>query len=559
MNNSRIPGMLVRQGDLLVAANAPRGYWGELAEAEFDHLLGLLGENSNFDRTILDFFANHPRRDLYTYVTDVPGRSAWGNLLDDVRGDLAVDLGAGLGAIAESLSLRFANVFAVEGCRKRCDFLAHRRRLKGLSNLEIIHGDIVDLPIDSASVDLAVCNGGLEWVAVGRPGRVRPIQMAFLAEVARILKPEGLLYIGIENRFARQYLRGVPDHPGSRYTSFLPRWLATIAVRCQHVMPGFAVPNLGTSYRNYTYPARAIRRMLEASGLPYVSTVCVEPSYDIPRYAFNIRTGRPTLEPFFETFLNRPFRPFRDRALCNNYWIYASRQPLPLEPAAQPVLFGYFDTLSLHGSIIQRKQLAGALLREPLIRGTSILRRQALPQADDVASAFSAFLSGQTEPHPDVNLELVRDAMRTYLGGRLASKTIASLESAVAANHSGGRYHGDFWLGNLVFDDAAGRSVLIDQEPQIFGSPELDVADLAIDFYINRRSRPGSEHLPHQVAAILGIDLRNPGLLLAAVVRQCLRYTPAHRSHDLVYSYLGLLDELGRETVPSLLRPLIYD
>ena len=324
-------------------------------------------------------------------------------------------------------------------------------------------------------------------------------------------------------------------------------------------MPGFSVPNLITSYRNYTYGARAITRMVKASGLPFVSVVCVEPSYDIPRYAFNIGTSRADLEPFFGTFLDRPFRPLRDRVLCNNYWIYASKQPLPIEPACQPVFFGYLETLSIHGSSIERTPSAHHSRSEPLIRGTSFLHLQVAPRADDVATALRSFLARQAEPHPTADPDEVRRVLRTYIGDRLDRKTMASLESAVAMHHAGGRYHGDFWIGNLVLEDTTGTSVLIDPEPQLFGSPELDVADFAIDFALNRRSRPGSEDLPHKVAAILGVDIRNRDLVLAALARQCVRYTPTHRSHELVYTYLRLLGELGGGSVPLALGSLIYD
>lgn len=559
MSDRHRPPLPVHDGDFLVASNAPVGYWGEIAETEFDDLLELLSTSSHFDRTVLDFFSSHPRRDLYPYITDTAGRSAWLSLLHGAAGELAVDLGAGLGAIAEALSARFVKVWAVEGCRKRCTFLAHRRRLKGLQGIEVVHSDVVELPLDSGSADLAVCNGGLEWVAVGRRGPVPRIQKAFLSEVARVLKPNGVLYIGIENRFARQYLRGVPDHPGTRYTSLLPRWLATAVLRSQRSTPGFSVPGLATQYRNYTYTGHTIRRLLQAAGFPNVSIACVEPSYDIPRYAFNIKAGSDILAPFFEIFVNRRFHPVRDRLFCNNYWVFASKKPFGADPAAKPVFFGYSDTLAIEGSSIIRKHLQGQVRHEAIVRGTSLLRRQAAPQAEDVASAFRTFLTEQPTPHADADLGVVRSALDTYLGGLLGVQAITSLLRIIATQHGGGRYHGDFWLGNLVFDEAAGRSVLIDAEPQLFGSPELDVADFAIDYFLNQRARLGCENLPQRLAATLGIDIRSRDLLLAALARQVLRYTPAHRSHGLVFTYIPLLREFASGNVPPALTWLTSD
>jgi ubiquinone/menaquinone biosynthesis C-methylase UbiE len=551
MTVSSTPGALVREGDILVGRNAPRDYWGEIPEAEFDQLLGLLGTSLDFDCTILDFFSGHPRQDLYVYITDTAGRGAGQSLLEREQGGIAVDLGAGMGAITEVLSTRFAKVWAIEGCRKRCEFLAHRKRLKGLQGVEVIHGDMLELPLESSSIDLAVCNGGLEWVAVGRDGPVRPIQKRFLAEIARVLKPGGILHLAIENRFGRQYLRGAPDHPGSKYTSLLPRWLATIVLRCQRTVPGFSVSQLTASYRNFTYSARGLRHLLAVSGLPYADVICVEPSYDVPRFAFNLRTSKRSLGQFFEALLKRRFHPIRDRALCNNYWVYASKNEPPKALAEEPLYFGYYDTLVVEGSRIRRTPLQGDQCFEDIILGPSLLQQQTPKRAEDIAAAYLEFLSKQVRPHAIARPELVGSELRRYLGSHVDQRVIANIESAVAQRHSTGQYHGDFWLGNLLFDRASGRSVLIDPEPQIFGSRELDVADFAIDLWLNRRRQPGAADLVNRIAALLGVDLRSRELILTAVARQVLRYTPVHRSHALVFTYLRLLIDLVSGTVPQ--------
>ena len=559
MTLSLHPGTLVREGDILVAPNASRDYWGETPEAEFDELLGQLRRSRDFDRTVLDFFSGHSRQDLYAYITDTPGWGAGLSILEGNQSGVAADLGAGLGAITEVLSSRFARVWAVEGCRKRCEFLAHRKRLKDLQGIEIIHGDMLEIPLESASVDLAVCNGGLEWVAVGREGPVRPIQERFLAEIARVLKPGGVLYLAIENRFGRQYLGGALDHPGSRYTSLLPRWFATIALRCQRNMPGFAVSQLTTSYRTFTYSVRGLRRLLAVSGLPYVSVVCVEPSYDIPRFAFNITASRRSLTRFFKTLLSRRFHPIRDRTLCNNLWVYAGKDEQPKWLPEEPVYFGYYDHLVVEGSRIRRTPLNGGEWFEDLIAGVTLLQRQVPKRAEDIAAAYLAFLSKQVRPQPITRPELARRELRRYLDGHVDPRVIASLEDEVAERHSTSGYHGDFWLGNLVFDRSSGRSVLIDPEPQLFGSRELDVADFAIDLCLNRRMPSGGDDLAHRIAALLGVDLRRRELFLTAVARQVLRYTPLHRSHALVFTYLRLLKDLASGTVPQALGWLAYD
>ena len=124
------------------------------------------------------------------------------------RGGVALDVGSGHGAIAEGLARSFERVYALEGCRRRCELLVERKGLKGLDRVEVVHADAFAIPLEDASVDLVACNGTLEWVALTVPGRVGSVQRRFLAELRRVLKPEGVLYIGIENSFGRQYLRG---------------------------------------------------------------------------------------------------------------------------------------------------------------------------------------------------------------------------------------------------------------------------------------------------------------------------------------------------------------
>ena len=55
----------------------------------------------------------------------------------------------------------------------------------------------------------------------------RRTQQRFLQELGRILKPDGQLFVAIENRWNYEYFGGRPDHhSGLKYGSLLPRFLA---------------------------------------------------------------------------------------------------------------------------------------------------------------------------------------------------------------------------------------------------------------------------------------------------------------------------------------------
>ncbi|HJW27911.1 MAG TPA: hypothetical protein VJ508_01545, partial [Saprospiraceae bacterium] len=121
-------------------------YWGELPQREFRLLLEKVKREKDFDFAILDYFRSNSRKDLYPYITDTFGRSSWHELITAQPGDVAVDLGAGLGAISEFLANRYARVYSIEGCRDRCEFLSLRKTKKSLDNVTIVQGTVHQLP-----------------------------------------------------------------------------------------------------------------------------------------------------------------------------------------------------------------------------------------------------------------------------------------------------------------------------------------------------------------------------------------------------------------------------
>jgi ArsR family transcriptional regulator len=90
------------------------------------------------------------------------------------------DLGCGSGTLAGDLSPYVKQIVGVDGSQAMLDAAADRTQ--ALTNIDLRQGDLVDLPIDDASCDAALCVIVLSYVQDA--GQV-------IKEMARILKPGG--------------------------------------------------------------------------------------------------------------------------------------------------------------------------------------------------------------------------------------------------------------------------------------------------------------------------------------------------------------------------------
>lgn len=527
------------------SATTDETYWGELPQGEFRFLLEKVKRDNDFDFAVLDFFRVNPRKDLYPYITDIFGRSSWHELINARSGGVAVDLGAGLGAISEFLATRYARVYSIEGCRDRCEFLSLRKAKKSLDNVTIVQGGVHQLPLHDSSVDLVVCNGVLEWVGLDRAGEVRPIQVDFLREAARVLKKDGILYVGIENRFALPYFLGAPDHSGVRFTSLLPRPVASLVVKAFSGVRNFSVGSSSKSYRTYTYSKKGYGALLAEAGFTYRTFYHVEPSYDLPSFAYPSAGGDADLKRFYKMFGSR-FVPLSiQQVLCSNFFIFTSKEELDGRLRDRPIYFGYFDRSTLDRQTIRRRDKHGCMRDEPLVNGIKLLdlpryARKKIRTADIIHCYENCHL---VTPPTDASSEhgRITQIMETVLGPHLPIETMQMIREQILLCHLNKPYHGDFWLGNIIMERKSQILSVIDLEPQLFGSPELDVVDFAIDYLINTRERQGFRIDLLGLYEHFGILTQLSDLITIALARQVLRYSPVHRSNILVYRYLELL------------------
>ena len=118
-----------------------------------------------------------------------PGRSweAIGHFLLHLTPRITIaDLGAGEGLISQLLARKAEKVICVDNSPKMVEFGSDLAKKNGFTNLSYKLGDIEKVPLDDASVDLAILSQALHHA----PHPERAIEEAF-----RILRPSGQLIV----------------------------------------------------------------------------------------------------------------------------------------------------------------------------------------------------------------------------------------------------------------------------------------------------------------------------------------------------------------------------
>jgi ubiquinone/menaquinone biosynthesis C-methylase UbiE/biotin operon repressor len=119
----------------------------------------------------------------------VPGRSWQGlaeTLLTLMPPMVIADLGAGEGSFSQLLARRAKKVIAVDNSEKMVEYGRELARKHGVKNLEYRKGDLEEVPIKDAAVDLAFFSQALHHAQ--HPERA-------VAEAWRILKPGGRIVV----------------------------------------------------------------------------------------------------------------------------------------------------------------------------------------------------------------------------------------------------------------------------------------------------------------------------------------------------------------------------
>ena len=224
------------------------------------------------------------------YIVD-PGRLGWlFHCYDPDSNQACLDLGSGWGSLTFYLKDLYKTMYSQDGVIERLEFQALRADSENVHNIRFLRSDFQRIPLPDNSVDLVVLNGVLEWVAL-RDSHHKPeeIQLDFLVEIRRVLKSEGVVYLGIENRLGAQYFLGGEDHSGYPFTSLLPRAIANLFIKVvaktgpKNNNSTHVFSNIEPGYRTYTYTKWGYQKLLYLAGFPKISFLWTWPGYSYPR------------------------------------------------------------------------------------------------------------------------------------------------------------------------------------------------------------------------------------------------------------------------------------
>jgi SAM-dependent methyltransferase len=183
-----------------------------------------------------------------------------------------LDLGCGSGLISFALAAQYGSVFSVDQEVDNLEITSQGLARRGIRNVYPARATGFQLPFPDASFDGVVLNGVLEWVGVNDRGESPgTLQKRFLAEIHRVLRPEGVFYMAIENRSAPPHLWRDP-HTNIPLVCLFPRSLAE----------WFSKTFLGRAYQVYIYTPWQLRVLLRGAGFDAVRLFSPVPGYQYP-------------------------------------------------------------------------------------------------------------------------------------------------------------------------------------------------------------------------------------------------------------------------------------
>jgi len=257
----------------------PDHYWGEVDRNQALELIEAARQGSWVEAVRARF----PENDNMIFGLLDPQRASWAPMLGLDERSVALDIGSGYGCITQSLSRFVGEVYSVEAVTERIDFTRERLRQERVNNVRLVQASAADLPLAQNSFDLVVVNGVLEWVGEwDLTVDPRTVQINFLKKIFRLLKNDGILLVGIENRIGWSFVLGERDHSGLPYTTLVPRAMASWMLKLNS-KPHFRTElNSRKQYRTYTYSERGYRKLLSEAGFAATTAYWADPGYNQP-------------------------------------------------------------------------------------------------------------------------------------------------------------------------------------------------------------------------------------------------------------------------------------
>lgn len=262
-------------------------YWGELAEEKLKSINDEMEQTGDWYASLVKHLADRPG--LVKYILH-PSRLGWlFHCYDETNHQTCLDVGSGWGSLSLGLSRFYDEVYSVERVYERLRFQSVRAKIDEIQNVHFLRGSLLNLPIADHSIDLVVVSGVMEWIGLSKsslpPGDV---QRLFLAELNRVLKPNGRIYLGIENWFGMSYFLRSRDQSRLPFSSLAARPAAKNFsgwVQRRNNKDGAATQlfhQQQSQYRTYTYSHWGYLRLFEQAGFHGVKTYWAWQSYSYP-------------------------------------------------------------------------------------------------------------------------------------------------------------------------------------------------------------------------------------------------------------------------------------
>jgi len=226
-------------------------------------------------RFAIDNYSNKIGKYTYNYIVD-ESRADWLIYLPTLKNSIVLDIGSGWGNIAIMLAKRCEKYYCCDANVYNLRLLNSRLRDNNINNTELFQydaNDILKLPFNDKSVDVVILNGVLEWMGnIEHKLSPRQIQIMALKEINRVLKKDGIVFIGIENRYAMGHLLGARPHGEIPFIGLLPRFLSNIITKLK----------TGKRHGTYIYSVAGYRKLLHRANFKMQTAFLAFPDYRFP-------------------------------------------------------------------------------------------------------------------------------------------------------------------------------------------------------------------------------------------------------------------------------------
>jgi len=234
----------------------------------------------------------------------------------DLENSKILDIGFGSGGFSLALALQNSILTNLDISLRRMKEMHNNIVRNDMHNIYPLFTSATTLPYKKNTFDLIIINGVLEYTAIGQEGDPRETHISVLKYVRKLLKPGGLFYLGIENRYYLKFLLGYRDHEEMRFANVLPR----------NISKYISKTLLKNEVRNYIYSYNEYLKLLEEAGFTNLTFYTALPNYKFPEYIIPIDDMKEVKYNILKTNSKKLYR-YVGYALAHSKYLYRKIGP----------------------------------------------------------------------------------------------------------------------------------------------------------------------------------------------------------------------------------------